>query len=141
MIRRVLGTLLAITLATAGLTAIAQTPALAAVGGCSTNNVTISACINFGDAGGNKVRADFYLNRAVDHSVNHFDLEIIINGHRYDLAYQNFDHQGRYCCWTKTWDNLPDTNNTAYTQMRVWTADAPSVLHMTVYSPTIRFKS
>jgi hypothetical protein len=137
MVRRILQGLLAVTLATAGLMAV-QSPAMA-IGGCSTNNVTIDSCIDFGSYGEGRARADFYLNRTPDRSVYRYVVYIVINGGYTEVGRGNFSHTGRHCCYYRTLDNLPNTYNSARTVISVFTSD--DTLHMAVTSPTIHFWS
>ncbi len=138
MVRRILQCLLAVTLATAGLTVAAQSPAMA-IGGCSTNNVTLSSCVDYGSHGHGRVRADFYLNRTPDSSVYRYVVYLVLNGNYYEVGRGNFTSTGRHCCWYRTIDNLPNTYNSARTVVSVFTSSGN--LHMAVSSPTINFWS
>ncbi len=138
MVRKMLTRLVAITLIAVGATAAVQSPALA-VGGCANNNVTLNACVDFGSYGHGVVRADFYLDRPADASVHHYNVWFVIDGYWYGAASGTFGGTGRYCCWYKTYDNLPNTYNSARTVVDVWTNWG--ALHMSVSSPTINFWS
>lgn len=138
MVRRIIQGLLAITLATVGLTAAVQSPAMA-IGGCTTNNVTLSACIDYGSHGHGRARADFYMYRTPDSSTYRYVVYIVFNGNYNEVARGNFTRTGRHCCWYKTIDNLPNTYNSAKTVVSVFTSSG--ALHMAVSSPTINFWS
>lgn len=138
MVRRLLRGLLVVTLATAGLTVAAQSPAMA-IGGCSTNNVTLSSCVDYGSHGHGRARADFYLNRTPDSSVYRYVVYLVFNGTYHEVGRGYFGSTGRYCCWYRTIDNLPNTYNSARTVVSVFTSSGS--LHMAVSSPTIYFWS
>jgi hypothetical protein len=138
MVRRILQGLLAVTLATAGLTVAVQSPAMA-VGGCSTNNVTVSSCVNYGSHGHGRARADFYLNRRPDSSIQRYVVYLVFNGHYAEVGRGNFASTGHHCCWYRTLDNLPNTYNSAKTVVSIFTRSGD--LHMSVSSPTINFWS
>lgn len=138
MVRRILRGLLVATLATVGLIVAVPSPAMA-IGGCTTNNVTLSSCIDYGSHGHGTARADFYLNRTPDSSVYRYVVYIVLNGTYHEVGRGNFTSTGRYCCWTKTIDHSPNTNNSARTVVSVFTSSGN--LHMAVSSPTINFWS
>jgi hypothetical protein len=136
VLTRILKSLLVLSLA-AGSVAVIQTPAHAAAGACATGgNSTIRACVNYGDSGAN-IRADFYLLVPATSYIHTYRVSINVNGAWYNLGGGTFGGTGRYCCWYKSWTNLPQITNRAYTRIYIFKADG--ILNYTVSSPTITF--
>ncbi len=124
-----------IALMAGGTTVIAATPASAVPGGCNGWN-PVSACIDWGYYN-NRVRADFYMNRAPDSSYYRYEVFINVNGNHYLVGSGPMDHTGRYCCWYRPTDSLPNIWYTVYSQIDVYTSWG--ALHIRSTSPTIRY--
>lgn len=136
IVQRLVRFLFAAMLVVGGFTFATATPAMA-VGGCSTNNVTLNACFDYG--GGSNARADFYLERTPDSSVYYYRLAMVVNGTTYMKvnSLTRFTTTGRYCCWTHHVDGYPNRAQQGFT--RVWVYKSNGGLHFTQDSPTIRF--
>jgi hypothetical protein len=131
--------LLAVVLMSGAAVVAAEAPAFAA-GACS-GHPNVNPCVNYGDSGANKVRADFYLNTGPNFYLYYYDVVIFINGTAYwkTSGFTPLGSQGRKCCWYQTYDNLPNTYNSAFTRVNIYRQDHQ--YYMTVNSPTINFWS
>ncbi len=136
LMQRVLRGLVVIGLVTAGSTLVNASAAYAAIGGCN-NYDTTSACINFGHDG-NYVRADFYQNRQPGQAYYSYKVYIIVNGNTYFRGEGILDHTGRYCCWTRLTDALPNILYTVQSRIDVFSYPG-NALHIRSESPVIQY--
>jgi hypothetical protein len=135
VLKKLLRYVLAITIATTGVTVVTAAPALA-WGGCNTSNTTVGPCIDYGNSG-SQARADFYLNRGPDWSIYYYKLAVIDDGVLYWKvgSYTRLTGTGRYCCWYHNVADLPATYDCVKTRVYIYRADY--ALHMYADSPTI----
>ncbi len=131
--RRVARVLIIATMVT-GTAFATATPALASVGGCEDSNPTVTACVNFGDSG-NNLRADFYFKKPPDSSYWTYYVWTYVNGYGQMMASGHIDHSGRYCCWYRATDSLPNIRYSAYTVVSIYTQWGS--YHTGSISPTI----
>ncbi len=142
MYKRIVRGLMVAVIATIGIVAFAN-PASASVGGCTSNSV-ISACVNYGDSGGN-IRADFYENRRPDSDQVYYRVAIHIETTsggdfgQWVSPLTAIGGTGHYCCWTRYDVNLPQSYHGA--KAVVYTYTASMVVHSVFTSPIIWYTS
>ncbi|GIH04180.1 hypothetical protein Rhe02_22470 [Rhizocola hellebori] len=136
---RFLRGLLVAAMLTGGSTVALAAPASAAWGGCDNANGTVSACVNFGD-NGNSVRADFYFKKVPDSSYYTYYVWIFVDGYGQLMASnQRLTYTGRYCCWTRPTDSLPNRIYRVFVQVAIYTSSG--VYHTGSISPTITYSN
>ena len=133
MFKRILRTsVVAVVMALAAV-AVVESPAFA-VGGCNHQFKPLGPCIDY--QGGTQARADFYLNVAPSDTYHSFRVAIVSNGSVQWLNLKaDFTGTGRYCCWYRSVDSMPDSWHTVFTRVNIYnsvgslvdTVDSPSI--------------
>jgi hypothetical protein len=144
MFKRVTQVLVVALTATIGIFAFAGAASAApSVGGCAPTSI-ISACVNYGDHGGD-IRSDFYINKRPDSDQKYYRVAI----HRLTTSGGDsgmwvspltpIGGTGHHCCWYRYDVNDPHTYHGAKTVVYTFTAN--QVVHSVFTSPSIWYTS